>query len=114
MLLNDIIELSNQYGSNPDLVLAGGGNTSLKDSDALYVKASGFRLADITAEGFVALDRARLTAITQKRYPADEKAAEAEVLADMMAAMAALLAAAVCDGDLDLWSSAHGKTSCCL
>ncbi len=86
MLLNDIIELSNQYGSNPDLVLAGGGNTSLKDSDALYVKASGFRLADITAEGFVALDRARLTAITQKRYPADEKAAEAEVLADMMAA----------------------------
>ena len=86
MPLTDIIELSNFYGSNPDLVLAGGGNTSVKDGGTLYVKASGCRLADITAEGFVALDRTRLTAITAKRYPDDEKAAEAEVLADMMAA----------------------------
>ena len=52
MDLNRLVLMSNQYGSDPDLVLAGGGNTSLKDEDRLYVKCSGTRLADITADGF--------------------------------------------------------------
>ena len=86
MCLCDILELSHLYGANADYVLAGGGNTSVKDDQVLYVKASGQKLADITAGGFVALDRADLTAITAKQYPEDEKAAEAEVLNDMMAA----------------------------
>ena len=53
MPLTDIIALSNFYGSDPDYVLAGGGNTSVKENGVLYVKASGTRLGDITAEGFV-------------------------------------------------------------
>ena len=86
MILSDIIELSRFYGQNTDFVLAGGGNTSVKSDGILYVKASGHRLADIDATGFVALDLKKLTAITEKRYPSDDASAEAAVLADMMAA----------------------------
>lgn len=32
--------MSNKYGSNPDYVLAGGGNTSFKSEDRLWVKGS--------------------------------------------------------------------------
>ncbi len=84
--LDTIIELSREYGSNPDYVLAGGGNTSVKGDGMLYVKASGFRLGNITEAGFVGMDLEALTEITKKTYSADEKTAEAEVLADMMAA----------------------------
>lgn len=84
--LAEIIELSHQYGQNPDFVLAGGGNTSVKDHDTMYVKASGQRLADIQSDGFVALNLSRLFAIMEKEYPSDEQTAEAEVLADMLAA----------------------------
>ena len=54
------MELSHSYGSDPELVLAGGGNTSVKFDDHLLVKGSGTALADITAEDFVDLDRAAL------------------------------------------------------
>ena len=40
----------NTYGSNPAYVLAGGGNTSVKDETTLYVKGSGTQLATIKAE----------------------------------------------------------------
>ncbi len=47
---------SNLIGKNSELVLHGGGNTSLKSTidgeDILYVKGSGWNLADIKAEGF--------------------------------------------------------------
>jgi rhamnose utilization protein RhaD (predicted bifunctional aldolase and dehydrogenase)/NAD(P)-dependent dehydrogenase (short-subunit alcohol dehydrogenase family) len=52
---------SRLLGSKPDLVLHGGGNTSVKiteknlfgeDEDILYVKGSGWDLGDIEAEGF--------------------------------------------------------------
>ena len=58
-MLSELVGLSNFYGSNPEYFLAGGGNTSLKESGVLYVKASGFRLSDIDERGFVALDMAR-------------------------------------------------------
>lgn len=84
--LTDIIELSHLYGQNPDFVLAGGGNTSVKNRNIMYVKASGQQLADIQSNGFVALDLSKLSAITEKEYPMDEQGIEAAVLADMLAA----------------------------
>ena len=60
---------SRLIGRNPDLVLDGGGNTSLKlvtqdilgdDQEALFVKASGADLASIEPEDFVAVDLASL------------------------------------------------------
>ncbi|WP_394538445.1 class II aldolase/adducin family protein [Lysobacter enzymogenes] len=43
--LNDLIALSARIGADPSLVQGGGGNTSLKRDDALWVKASGTWLA---------------------------------------------------------------------
>jgi rhamnose utilization protein RhaD (predicted bifunctional aldolase and dehydrogenase) len=52
---------SQLLGQNPDLVLHGGGNTSVKlletnlfgeEEEILYVKGSGWNLATIEAEGF--------------------------------------------------------------
>ena len=60
MDLSTLVKMSNTYGSNPAYVLAGGGNTSVKDETTLYVKGSGTQLATIKAEGFVDMDGARI------------------------------------------------------
>ncbi len=86
MSLDILVHFSNVYGKDPAFVLAGGGNTSYKNADALYIKGSGTSLATITADGFVKMDRHALSAIWDKTYPADTDAREAAVLADMMAA----------------------------
>ncbi len=87
--MQDLVDLSREYGSDPRWVVAGGGNTSYKDDDVLYVKASGFALATIGEEGFARMDRRKLAAIWVKEYPSGEDAAsvaerERMVLADMM------------------------------
>jgi rhamnose utilization protein RhaD (predicted bifunctional aldolase and dehydrogenase) len=86
MDLTGLITLSRYYGADPDYVAAGGGNTSLKDGSTLFIKGSGTALADITANGFVRMDRDKLALIWEKKYPQDADAREAAVLADMMAA----------------------------
>ena len=53
MSVQELVAFSNRYGANPNYVLAGGGNTSYKDAENLYVKGSGQTLATIQAEGFV-------------------------------------------------------------
>lgn len=86
MVLDKLVKFSNFYGSNEELVLAGGGNTSAKDGDIMYIKGSGTRLADITAEGFVKMSREKIAEIFKKEYPAEDKEREALSLADLMAA----------------------------
>lgn len=88
--LKDLLEASRIYGSDPEWVVAGGGNTSLKDGNILYVKASGFPLATISEEGFARMDRRKLATIWETEYPVGEDEAsvaerERLVLADMMA-----------------------------
>ncbi len=78
--------MSNQYGADAAFVLAGGGNTSFKSDQNLWVKGSGTSLATIKPQDFVVLERAKLNLMWSAQYPADEKAREAAVLADMMAA----------------------------
>jgi len=85
-MIQALVELSNRYGRNPDFVLAGGGNTSYKNAETLWVKGSGIAMADITAEGFVAMDRAALERIFEREYPGDPQAREAAVLQDMFTA----------------------------
>ena len=85
-ILDTLTRFSNQYGADPDLVLAGGGNTSAKDGDVLYIKGSGTALATIPAEGFVRMDRKKLAAMWDKVYPDADDAREAAALADLMAA----------------------------
>ena len=47
---------SRLLGNDQNLVLHGGGNTSVKIDDYLYVKGSGWDLASIEKEGFPAVD----------------------------------------------------------
>jgi NAD(P)-dependent dehydrogenase (short-subunit alcohol dehydrogenase family)/rhamnose utilization protein RhaD (predicted bifunctional aldolase and dehydrogenase) len=82
--LRELIRLSNYYGGNPDFVLAGGGNTSYKSGDVLFVKASGVPLAGITSEGFVRMDRSKLKALWQRDYSATADP-ESEILHDILA-----------------------------
>jgi rhamnose utilization protein RhaD (predicted bifunctional aldolase and dehydrogenase) len=86
MSLQELVDISRYYGGNPEYVIAGGGNTSWKDGNALYVKGSGTALGEIDAAGFVKMDRAALARIWTRRYPEDAGEREAAVLADMMAA----------------------------
>ncbi len=86
MPLQQLVNFSNLYGSNEELVLAGGGNTSAKDGDIMYIKGSGTRLATITPDGFVKMSRSKLAEIFTKKYPDNDKEREALSLADLMAA----------------------------
>lgn len=76
--------MSNKYGANPAFVLAGGGNTSFKSEDRLWVKGSGTALATIKPEDFVVLERPALAQMWSAKYPEQEAAREAAVLQDMM------------------------------
>lgn len=84
MGLTKVREMSNRYGSDPRFVLAGGGNTSYKDENTLYVKGSGAALATIKEEQFVQLDRKKLAAVWEKNYPNDFDEREAAALSDLM------------------------------
>ena len=55
-----LAEMSNKFGSDADYVLAGGGNTSFKSDDCLFVKGSGTALATIKPDDFVKMDRRAL------------------------------------------------------
>jgi rhamnose utilization protein RhaD (predicted bifunctional aldolase and dehydrogenase) len=56
--LNPLKEVSQLIGQNIDLVQGAGGNTSLKDGNVLWIKASGCWLSDATyKEIFIPVDR---------------------------------------------------------
>lgn len=82
MSLSIIRELSNRYGSNPEFVLAGGGNTSCKDEKFLYVKPSGVALANITEADFVKMDREAIRRCFE--VPAGDDPTEREALITRM------------------------------
>lgn len=84
MIIDELVKFSVFYGSNEELVLAGGGNTSAKDGDIMYIKGSGTRLGNITAQDFVKMSRSKISEIFTKTYPENDKEREAFSLADLM------------------------------
>jgi len=71
---------SRLIGIDPELVLHGGGNTSVKTThtdifgqsvQAIYVKASGFDLAQMWTEGFTGLEREKLMALSRLQVLSD-------------------------------------------
>lgn len=51
--IENLIEISHQVGQSPDLIQAGGGNTSVKSNNIMYIKASGTALKDMsTTKGY--------------------------------------------------------------
>lgn len=59
-LLGERVYTSRLIGQDPDLVLHGGGNTSVKIGDLIHVKGSGWDLGDIEAPGLPAVQLAPL------------------------------------------------------
>jgi NAD(P)-dependent dehydrogenase (short-subunit alcohol dehydrogenase family)/rhamnose utilization protein RhaD (predicted bifunctional aldolase and dehydrogenase) len=84
--LAELVALSRQFGSDPEYVLGGGGNTSFKTPERLFIKGSGTSLADIDEKGFVRLERSRLQALWGREYPDDPHAREALVTEVLLAA----------------------------
>lgn len=84
--IDQLIEVSRRYGADSRFVIAGGGNTSFKTADRLWVKASGHALATITEDGFAVLDRSKLNPMGTKAYSADTAEREAQVKEDLAAA----------------------------
>ncbi|MFW5732167.1 MAG: SDR family NAD(P)-dependent oxidoreductase [Planctomycetota bacterium] len=85
-LMERLIALSRHFGSDERFVIAGGGNTSAKTDDTLYVKASGHSLGTIDAEGFVAMNRSDLNALLCSEVAGQPAQREARVKQAMLAA----------------------------
>lgn len=86
LLLQEITALSHEFGT-PDHVKGGGGNTSFKDGQTVWVKPSGTTLADLRPENFVAVDRRKLAALYEMEVPPDSAEREARVKDLMMRAV---------------------------
>ncbi len=81
--IKDLIGISQYYGSTKEYVIAGGGNTSFKDEQTIWIKASGYPLADLTEDGLVGLSREKLRVISSKVYSDDPSTREEQVKNDM-------------------------------
>ena len=62
-ILDELIELAQRFGRDPEFSRGGGGNASAKADGVLYIKPSGVPLATLEAEDLVPLDLARLQAM---------------------------------------------------
>jgi rhamnose utilization protein RhaD (predicted bifunctional aldolase and dehydrogenase)/NAD(P)-dependent dehydrogenase (short-subunit alcohol dehydrogenase family) len=78
-----LIAISQFYGRDNRFVIAGGGNTSYKNAEKIWVKASGSSLATITEDGFAVLDRAKLNLMSDKTYSANAAEREEQVKNDL-------------------------------
>jgi len=80
--IDDLVEFSRLLGTDPNLVLHGGGNTSVKapwvditskEIEALYVKGSGWDLATIERQGFTPLRLGRLIELLELDNLSDQQ-----------------------------------------
>jgi len=76
--LDVIVKLSRFFGSDPSMVLAGGGNTSCKIAEFLYVKGSGTALATMARDGFVRMDRKKLSELANATLDEDPQTRESQ------------------------------------
>lgn len=81
--LEQLINISQYYGNNIEYVIAGGGNTSFKDKENIWVKASGTSLSTIKTSGFVCLSRSKLKLIKEKNYSPNSTKREEQVKQDL-------------------------------
>ena len=76
--LDVITKISHFYGDGVEFVIAGGGNTSYKNDDRVWVKASGTSLGTVSPESFVELDRAALAETLLQDFDDEPTAREAQ------------------------------------
>lgn len=85
-LLDEIVRLSHEFGT-VDYVRGGGGNTSVKTAETLWVKPSGTTLAGMKPGTFVAMSRSAMQGLYAIAVPPDAQAREALVKDAMAAAV---------------------------
>lgn len=83
--IDTLISLSRFYGVDPRFVIAGGGNTSLKQGGRLIVKASGSSLAQAVAGSFVELDRVALDKLLKSELSSERHERESQFKAAILA-----------------------------
>ncbi len=81
--INELIGISKFYGIDKDFVIAGGGNTSYKDEETIWIKASGMALADLNENELVRLSRQKLHGISGAVYSDDPVLREEQVKVDL-------------------------------
>ncbi|MDR0686989.1 MAG: SDR family NAD(P)-dependent oxidoreductase [Dysgonamonadaceae bacterium] len=81
--IEQLIAISRYYGADKRYVIAGGGNTSYKNDEKLWIKASGSELSSITEDGFAVLCRYRLNLMSEKSYSADPVEREEQIKNDL-------------------------------
>jgi len=74
-ILETIIELSHEFGTG-SYVQGGGGNSSVKDGDTIWVKPSGTTLVGLKVEELLELDRGRIGRIYEMDTPEGVKERE--------------------------------------
>ncbi|MDD4771564.1 MAG: SDR family NAD(P)-dependent oxidoreductase [Bacteroidales bacterium] len=84
--IQDLLDISQYYGKDSRYVIAGGGNTSYKNKETLWVKASGAALATLTEDGLAVLDRNLLNQMGSKAYSTHVAEREEQVKNDLAAA----------------------------
>ena len=77
--VKDLIEVSHSYGQKKEYVIAGGGNTSFKTNEHLWIKASGINLGSIDENGFCVLDREKLNNIPDQKFSDNSNVREEQV-----------------------------------
>ena len=71
--IEGLVEISKYAGMREDLVQAGGGNTSAKDADYMYVKASGCQLSEVRDDfGYSKVDYKRLNTLMEELLNNDQ------------------------------------------
>jgi rhamnose utilization protein RhaD (predicted bifunctional aldolase and dehydrogenase) len=84
--LEIIAKLSHEFGT-ADFVKGGGGNTSCKSADTLWIKPSGTTLSEISPDKFVALERRKLAELYDGTPPQNSSEREKWVKNTMAAAV---------------------------
>lgn len=74
-----LINLSREYGNDPAQVIAGGGNSSVKDGRTMFVKASGTSMATMEPVDLLEVDLARVLAIPGGRFSEDRDEKEEQI-----------------------------------
>jgi rhamnose utilization protein RhaD (predicted bifunctional aldolase and dehydrogenase) len=85
--LDELVRISHLYGQDPEFVIAGGGNTSFKNVEKIWVKSSGSSMANVRTEDFVCLDRKKIQVISVKTYNHNITIREEQVREDLNAAI---------------------------
>lgn len=85
--LDRIVSLSHLYGTDT-YVKGGGGNTSVKNSDTLWIKPSGTTLGGLERESFVPISRQILATLEPAKLPTEVKEREKAVKNLLMSAVA--------------------------